>query len=117
MQRFYSKFVQSICSPLTIYYTGKNTRATAAALRNTLNKWSILQQTNTMISERCFTADSMQFFMEIMYYPGCRDFYLVLRLIPDLCMKAAECIQLAKLLLDTNESGGFSREKAYIFEV
>ena len=117
MQRFYSKYIQCIYSPLTVYYASKHTRKTIAALRSTLNNWSFLQQTGAMINERYFTPESIQFFMEIMYYPGCRDFYLVLRLIPDLCMKAAECLQMARILLDANESDGFSRERAYIFEV
>ena len=117
MQRFYSKYIQCIYSPLIFYYTSKNTHKTIASMRNTLNNWSLLQQTGTIISERCFTPESIQFFMEIMYYPGCRDFYLVIRLIPDLCMKAAECLHMAKNLLDSNQSDGFSRERAYIFEV
>ena len=116
MQCFYSKYVQSIYSPLTVYCAGVETRKTIAALRKTLNNWSLLQQTGKIINESCFTPESIQFFMEIMYYPGCRDFYLVLRLIPDLCMKAAECLHLAKCLLDSNESQAFSRERAYIFE-
>eukprot|EP00795_Rhopilema_esculentum_P001747 gene1747-16231_t len=117
MQRFYSKFVLNIYSPLTVYYKNKSSRKTIAALRKTLNNWSILQQTGAMINESCFTEESIQFFMEIMYHSGCRDFYLVLRLIPDLCMKAAECVHTVKVLLDANESDGFSRERAYIFEV
>ena len=117
MQRFYSKFVQNIFSPLTVYYKNKNSKKTVAALSKILNNWSILQQTGTMIREECFTSESIQFFMEVMYYSGCRDFYLVLRLIPDLSMKAAECVHMVKSLLDSTTSDGFARERAYIFEV
>ncbi len=54
--------------------------------------------------------------MEVIFYSGCRDFYLVLRLIPDLCMKAAECVRMVQSLLDSTK-GGFEREQSYIFEV
>eukprot|EP00794_Sanderia_malayensis_P018985 gene18985-20892_t len=117
MQRFYSKFVQSIYSPLAVYYKTKHCRKTIIGLSDILNNWGALLQTGIMIKESCFTKESIQFFMEVIFYSGCRDFYLVLRLIPDLCMKAAKCVRMVQSLLDSTRSNGFEREQSYIFEV
>ena len=117
MQRFYSKFIQNIYCPLIVYYKTKTSRKTVMTLRKILNNWCFLLQRGSIIQESCFTKESIQFFMEVIFYAGCRDFYLVLRLIPDLCMKAAECVHMVQRLLQSTESNGFERESSYIFEV
>ena len=116
LKRYHTHFVEKIYIPLATYYKDRAARKIILLLRKILGQWSKLLTTD-LIYQEFFTSESMQFFIKVQSFPGSGDFYLIIRLIPDMCIKAVYCLKLVQSFLKYDSSVGFMREQVYIKDV
>ena len=116
LENFRLIFQQKILKPLKEFFNDTAANKYIIQLELLQLQWKQLLSPGAINSGQ-FSSGSAVYLKEAESHKSFHCYYLVLRLIPDLCFKAERCIELVKLCLDTDNSKAYERERKFMLGV